>query len=102
MISVVARCAALSLTMNVAMTIALRLGSEALFARSANAAVALVSVVGFFWFLSHSLLVTRVGERLLGPGRRVAAIAITVALTSVQLFAVLVWVAVRAWLQFQR
>lgn len=102
MISVVARCAALSLTMNVAMTIALRLGSEALFARSANAAVALVSVVGFFWFLLHSLLVTRVGERLLGPGRRAAAIAITVALTSVQLFAVLVWVAVRAWLQFHR
>jgi hypothetical protein len=50
----------------------------------------------------HSLLVTRVGERLLGPGRRAAAIAITVALTSVQLFAVLVWVAVRAWLQFHR
>jgi len=102
MISIIARCAALSLTMNVAIMIALRFGSEAVFARSANAAAALVSTVSFFWFLSHSLIVTRVGERLLGPGRRGSAIAITVALTFVQIFAVLVLVAVRAFMQFQR
>lgn len=88
--------------MNVSIMVALRFASEAAYARSPNVAAALVSTVGFLWFLSHSLLVTRVGERLLGPGRRGSAIAITVALTFVQIFAVLVLIAVRALSQFQR
>ncbi len=87
--------------MNVTIAVALRFVSEAVFARSPNAAAIIVSTTGFFWFLSHSLLITRVGEKKLN-GDRTRAIAITVGLTLVQVIGVLVFIAFRAFAQFQR
>ena len=101
MFSTILCCLLLSVTMNATIAFALKHASEAAFARSPNLAAGLVSTVGFFWFLSHSLLITRVGEKLLG-GRRNAAIAITVGLTFVQMFALMVYVIVQAFLQFRR
>jgi hypothetical protein len=101
MFSIVLRCAALSLAMNAAIAVTLRYTSEVVFASSPNAAATLVSTAAFFWFLSHSLLITRVGERLLG-GRRSTAIAITVGLTFAQMFALVVFIAVKAFTHFQR
>lgn len=102
MIATLLRCLGASLALHVSVLGTLYFASEALFRRSADLAAILVSTTGFLWFLGHSLLVTRLAERRLGPNRRTTAIAITVGITAFELVAVFVFMVVRALLAWQR
>lgn len=102
MIATLLRCLGASLALNVTVLGSLYFASEALFRRSPNLAAILVSSTGFFWFLGHSLMVTRLAERQLGPNRRTAAIGVTVGITTFELVAVFVFMVVRALLAWQR
>jgi hypothetical protein len=98
----VLRCLVVSLGFHAAVLGALKIATETLTRGNPNASAILVAFVGFLWFGSHAVLLTRVGERALGAGRRGTAIGITVGITGIELAIAFGAAVVHAYTTWQR
>ena len=101
-LGVVLRCLAVSLAFHAAVLGTLKIATETLTRGNPNASAILVAFVGFLWFGSHAVLLTRVGERALGAGRRGTAIGITVLITGIELAIAFGAAVVHAYTTWQR